>query len=189
MNDRADFAPVDNGSQHNCKKMSRLFRNLQVYELAQRIYPRDVVPYLNLEVAYWDTGDYDKALTEGLAASRLDPVSVNVNRVATYIYLDRMDEAESILKQIEQRSQSLTDHRYRLAFLKGDGKDMDRLVVEAAGTRSEDLLLGLHAQHPGVLRTFKESTGDHTTLDGISHASGRQRERRVYPSLHCNRPG
>ena len=66
-----------------------------------------------------------------------------------YMNLNRLDEAEAVFKQAEERKlegDRLLIYRYRLAFLKGDAAQMAQLLSSAMGKPgAEDLLLATQA--------------------------------------------
>jgi tetratricopeptide (TPR) repeat protein len=72
-----------------------------------------------------------------------------MNLCIAYIYLDRLDEAEAVVKQAEERkleSEGLLGARYQLAFLKGDTAQMAHTVSAAMGKPgTEDVLLDAQA--------------------------------------------
>lgn len=110
----------------------------QVYELWQQTYPRDWVPYNNLATLNAAFGKYEEALEEARQALRLEPENQDNYVVASFSYfsLNRVDEAAAVVKQAEERkleSEELLGIRYQLAFLRGDEREMDRLVASVAG--------------------------------------------------------
>ena len=121
----------------------------QVCELWKQTYPRDRVPYNDLGHVYSAFGQYDKSVEEAREALRLEPnTGANYSNLALYyLSLNRLDEAEAVLKKAEERkleSRDLLWSRYQLAFVKGDEGEMKRLVEQAVGKpRIEDLLLYL----------------------------------------------
>jgi eukaryotic-like serine/threonine-protein kinase len=123
----------------------------QVFELSKQTYPRDQISYANLGFIYSLIGKYDKGLEEAREALRLEPNSALSygNLGQYYLTLNRLDEAEAVFKQAEEHkleSESLLAYRYQLAFLKGDGTEMARLVTTASGKPgTEDLLLAAQA--------------------------------------------
>jgi eukaryotic-like serine/threonine-protein kinase len=128
-----------------------LDKSTRVYELWKQSYPRDLSPYVNLGVIGGATGKYDKALEEAREAMPVDPNSITnyINLGGDYASLNRLEEAEVVYKQAEERklgSEVLLGARYQLAFLKGDGAELARLVAVASGKPgAEDLLLSAHA--------------------------------------------
>ncbi len=123
----------------------------QVFELSKQTYPSDRLPYTNLGFIYSLIGKYDKGLEEAREALRLEPNSATNygNLGQDYLTLNRLDEAEAVFKQAEERkleSEALLAYRYQLAFVKGDGTEMARLVTTASGKPgTEDLLLAAQA--------------------------------------------
>jgi tetratricopeptide (TPR) repeat protein len=89
----------------------------------------------------------EEALVEAREALRLEPNDVfNYGALGLiYMNLNRLDEAEAVLKQAEERklqSEYLLANRYLLAFLKSDAAQMERLTSAAAGKPdAEELML------------------------------------------------
>ena len=122
----------------------------QSYELWQQAYPRDSVPYRNLGNVSNDLGNLEKALEEYREALRLDPSAIwNYGNLASaYMNLNRLDEAEAVFRQAEERKLSgyLLVLRRKLAFLKGDEARLVQLAAAAAGEPGvEDQMLGAQA--------------------------------------------
>jgi DNA-binding winged helix-turn-helix (wHTH) protein len=145
----------------------------QVYELWEQIYPRDPAPHDNLENVYASLGEHKKALQEALETLRLKPNGVSsyedVSR--SYLRLNRMVEAQAVLRSAEQRgleSEWLDRTRYEVAFLTGDQGELQRL---AASKRSESLVLYLQgcteayygrlSKARGLWQRSQESFNDH----------------------------
>src|SRR5271157_997701 len=122
-----------------------------VYELWQQTYPRDDVPYTKLFVIYSNLGKWEKALEEAREAMRREPNDwVNyANLGGGYDNLNRLDEAEAVYKQAEERKlegEGLLLNRYQLAFLKGDTAQMAESAAAAMGKPgTEDILLASQA--------------------------------------------
>jgi len=127
----------------------------QTYELWKQTYPRDSIPYANLGYIYFSLGNYEKALEESREALRLEPNNAlsYLNVGGGYTSLNRLDEAEAVYKQAEERrleSETLLLGRYQLAFLKGDAPKMTQLASAAMGKQgTEDLLLAARADTEG----------------------------------------
>ena len=116
----------------------------------------------------WDTfprilGNWEKALEEMREAMRLEPNNVTsyVNLGNDYTSLNRLDEAEAVYKQAEERKledEILLQDRYQLAFLKGDTAQMAQLVSAAMGKPgAEDLLLAAQADTEGWYGKLKNA--------------------------------
>jgi tetratricopeptide (TPR) repeat protein/tRNA A-37 threonylcarbamoyl transferase component Bud32 len=127
----------------------------QTEELWQQTYPRDDVPYIVLGDISGRLGNWEKALEEYRAALRLDPnIVVNyANLGGAYMNLNRLDEAETVYKQAEERKlegEFLLQSHYWWAFLKGDVAQMAQLVSAAMGKPgAEDALLATQADTEG----------------------------------------
>ncbi len=140
----------------------------QTYDLWQQTYPRDVVPYGNLGFIYASLGNMDGFLEESREAMRLESSygTVYLNLAAAYENLNRLDEAEAVFKQAEERKlvagERLLQYRYLLAFLKGDTVQMAQLAAAAVGRPgTEDLLLASQADTEawhGRLKSARELT-------------------------------
>jgi serine/threonine protein kinase/Flp pilus assembly protein TadD len=139
----------------------------QTYELWQQTYPRNSVPYTNLGALFSYLGNYEKALSEYGEALRLEPNNVlnYSNLGAAYTVLNRLDEAEALYKEADDRkleNESLFANHYQLAFLKGDGAQMERFASAAMGKPGvEDLLLANQADTAawyGKMKNARELT-------------------------------
>jgi DNA-binding winged helix-turn-helix (wHTH) protein/tetratricopeptide (TPR) repeat protein len=124
---------------------------VQFDEVWQQTYPQDVEPYHELTFLYARLfGRYEASLEEAREAVRLEPDNEEnySNLCYSYRWLNRLDEAEAVLKQAEQRkleSTNLLEHRYELAFLKGDKGEIERLVATSTGRRAADYFRSLEA--------------------------------------------
>ena len=81
------------------------------------------------------SGHYDKAVEEGLKAIELDPDYAigYVNVAFAYIYLNRLSEAEAVLRKASERKIEVIEFslcRYFIAFLRGDQAAMEREVTQ-----------------------------------------------------------
>ena len=115
-----------------------LEKAVQVYQLWQQTYPRDWVPYNNLASFNALFGKYEEGLEEARQALRLGPDNEDNYEVASFSYLElnRLDEAAAVFQQAEKRKlegDGLFWNRYQLAFLRGDEREMERLVAGAVG--------------------------------------------------------
>jgi tetratricopeptide (TPR) repeat protein len=153
----------------------------QTYELWQQTYPRDFAPYNLLGWVSVMLGNYEKALEEWRELLRLEP-----NMAASYLLLgfahmtlNRLDEAEAVFKQAEERkleNEWLLQNRYLLAFLKGDAAQMAQWVSAAMGKPgSEHLLLATQADTEGwygKLKNAHELTG--RAMDSAQHNDAKE---------------
>jgi pentatricopeptide repeat protein len=135
---------------------------IENYELWIQTYPREFTPHNNLGNSYLQLGEFDKALTEGLAALRLQPADTFPYQIiiASYIRLNRPEEAKTIYQQAIDRkidSPALHQARFQIAYLEGDTPEMDRQAAWAAGKPSEYLFIFLKAQVAATHGRLKEA--------------------------------
>jgi len=153
----------------------------QTYELWQQTYPRDDLPYMVLGCISGYLGNWEKALEEFREALRLEPNYAGnyLNLGIAYTTLNRLDEAEALYKQAEERkleNELLLQSRYWFAFLKGDAAQMAQWV-SAAMTKpgAEDLLLATQADTEGWygrLKNAHELTG--RAMDSAQHNDAKE---------------
>jgi tetratricopeptide (TPR) repeat protein len=99
-------------------------------------YPGDMMPHSFLSgLTSPGTGHHERAAKEGLKAIELDPdFSIPYyNAAFAYIYLDRLSEAEALLRKASDRKIEVNDSsicRYFIAFLRNDQAAMDREVTQ-----------------------------------------------------------
>jgi tetratricopeptide (TPR) repeat protein len=114
-----------------------LEKSLQTCELWAQTYPRDPRPHGFLgSSASTALGKFERAAEENQKELEMDPDHSMgyANLAADYIYIDRLPEAESTLRRAYERKLDIPDylgHRYRIAFLKGDEREMKRLAAVA----------------------------------------------------------
>jgi serine/threonine protein kinase/Flp pilus assembly protein TadD len=112
------------------------------YELWSKSYPRDDTPPLNLGVIYQQLGQYDKAVVETKEALRLKPTTTAYGNLAfDYIALDRLNDAENVLREAQAKGFDglyIRGNLYLLAFRRGDGKGMEQQLAWAAGRAGDE---------------------------------------------------
>jgi tetratricopeptide (TPR) repeat protein/predicted Ser/Thr protein kinase len=135
----------------------------QTYELWKQTYARDFLPPNGLGIISSRVGNWDRALQEYRESLRLEPsYPFNYANLGwTYIALDRLDEAEAVYKQVEERNletEWLPVARYVLAFLKGDGTQMAQLAGAAMGKPDmEEGMLATQADTEGWFGKLKNA--------------------------------
>jgi tetratricopeptide (TPR) repeat protein/predicted Ser/Thr protein kinase len=120
-----------------------LDKETQTYQLWAANYPRNPAPHANLGADYATMGQYDKALIEFQEALRLAPDVVNIytGLGATYLYLNRSNDARTIFDQALARNLDdggLRLFMYYLAFLREDAAQMAEQVAWGAGKPGEE---------------------------------------------------
>ncbi len=159
-----------------------LEKEAQTDELWQQTYPRDDTPYRWMGNIYRYLGNLEKALAEHREALRLAPSNgVNyINLGEDYMVLNRLDEAEAVFKQAEERkleNEVLPFWRYHVAFLKGDTAQMAQQVAVAMGKPGAgDYVQAAQADTEGwygKLKNARELTG--RAMDSAQHNDANQR--------------
>ena len=121
------------------------------YELWQREYPNDFIPYLNGALIYLLTGQLEKAAEGNRKALDLEPddVLAYANLAGDYIALNRLDEAKNTIDQgfaHKLDDFSLRSTSYSLLFLQGDTAGMEKQINWAMGKPGvEDSFLGIQS--------------------------------------------
>jgi eukaryotic-like serine/threonine-protein kinase len=123
-----------------------LEKAIEEYELWSKSYPRDATPPLNLGVVYQQLGQYDKAVVETKEALRLAPTTTGYGNLAfEYIALDRLDDAENVLRESQAKGFDglyIRGNLYLLAFRRDDKKGMEQQLAWAVGrVGDEDAML------------------------------------------------
>ena len=153
----------------------------QTFELWKQTYPRDEVPYFDLAFIHASLGNLEKSLEEAQEAMRLEPNNAGsyVSLGSGYTNMNRLDEAEKVYKQADERhleGETLLENRYQLAFLRGDSAKMAQLVSAASGKPgTEDLLLAGQADTEawyGKLKSAHELT--RRAMDSAEHNDAKE---------------
>jgi Flp pilus assembly protein TadD len=107
----------------------------QTLESWTQKYPGDLSPHGFLAAfTTQGSGHYDRAAEEGQKAIELDPdYSIGYANVAfDYVYLNRLSEAEAVLRKASERKIEVIQFslcRYFIAFLRSDQAAMDREMI------------------------------------------------------------
>jgi eukaryotic-like serine/threonine-protein kinase len=119
-----------------------LEKAIDEYELWSKSYPRDDTPHLNLGVIYQQLGQYDKAVVETKEALRLKPTTTGYGNLSfEYIALDKLDDAENVLREAQAKGFDglyIRGNLYLLAFRRGDSKGMEQQLAWAAGRAGDE---------------------------------------------------
>jgi hypothetical protein len=123
----------------------------------------------NRKTGFNDLGNLEKGLEEHREALRLEPNAIwNYGNLGSdYTGLNRLDEAEVVFRQAEDRKLSgyLLVLRRRLAFLNGDEAQMVRLAAAAVGEPgAEDRMLGVARKDSGRRRADPAGYGFRVAL-------------------------
>ena len=108
----------------------------------KQTYPQDPAPYMQLGLIYSSLGRLEPALNSDLEALKLrsDSAAMYVNLTYDYLYLDRLNEAATILNQAraQKLDETLLPNFYQLAFLRQDGKAIKEYFVAALGQAGQE---------------------------------------------------
>ena len=102
-----------------------------------QMYPRDAAPYVMLS-GYPNkaAGRFEEAIAKGRKAIELDPdfAIAYFNIAVNNVYLNRPDEAQSVLRRAAGRGLEIDEFLmldYDIAFLRGDRAGMERVAARA----------------------------------------------------------
>ena len=132
-----------------------LEKSTQVYALAAQNYSESAGNFTHLAISYSELGRDAEAIPPFRRALQLDPsrASTYGNYAIALLALNRVDEASSVLEDAAKRGLK-TDvvllGEYWVAFLRGDEKEMDRIVKESLDVRgAQTPILSEQAQTEG----------------------------------------
>jgi hypothetical protein len=156
---------------YHCFGTGDLIKARRSAESGAVTYPRDSDFTGNLLLCLRPLGEYGAGLKEVLKWVRLNPPDSFSNRLLAfgYLYLNRVEEAESTAKDAQMKGlgSRLAPVLYAIAFYRGDTSEMVRQAASAAGKADdEDLVLALEADtaayfgHLGKAREFSRQATD-----------------------------
>src|SRR5262249_23683057 len=161
----------------------------QAYEMWTRTYPRDYIAYNNLGLTYLSLGDYDNALAAYQEAVKLSPGMplAQVNRVSSYIYLNRLHEAKTAAEDLQAHKLDTPElhlYLYILNFLRHDEAGMEREAALLRGRPGwEDQMLHLEAATAASSGQFTKARElNRRAIDLAQHAN-RKEEAAVYEAV------
>jgi eukaryotic-like serine/threonine-protein kinase len=141
-------------------------KEIETLQEAIRMYPGQVDGYVNIDAAYSDLGQLDKALPFAQKATALQPEDAisSQNLVQNYVTLGRMAEARQEMERARRlgmdSSTSVAQTHLFAYFLMGEPQQVQRIVTQTAGTPDAFLLteaLGLTQQFSGRYRQAASS--------------------------------
>jgi len=128
-----------------------LEKEAEVYEQWKLEYPRDRVPLQRLAYCDGFLGRYDEAAAGYSEALKLDPNDVvnYIDLASTYITLNRFDDAQNVLRELQARKlehEYVAVVSYLLAFMRDDTNEMRRLLNASKSSPDDrDILLSSQA--------------------------------------------
>ena len=135
----------------------QLEKAVQAWELMKQTYPRDETSRIDAAVDYESMGRFEKTVENCLEAIRLEPDTVNCYLVGAGAYrnLGKLDEADALLAQAQQRKIKSTGLNVSLAasaLLKGDAAGAAQMEELAKATPEGELrVLVQQAQNAAAL--------------------------------------
>ena len=141
------------------------------------------------------TGRFERAIDVSQKAIAADPDFLfgYDNLASGYFFMDRFEEAESVLRRATERKLEdpyLLIIRYNIAVLKGDQDQMDRVVILARGEpRAEHWMAheeALALARSGRLQLARQSSS--RAMDLAGHEGGARRQRVTRPHERCGKP-
>ena len=121
-------------ASYDMQVMGNMEKAQQTCEAWALTYPRAVIPHDFLSgIIYPPFGKYEKGVEEAQNAIERDPdFAVGYLTLAySYVYLDRLEEAENTLRRASERKLEMPDFfvlRYDIAFLRDDKAEMARQI-------------------------------------------------------------
>jgi eukaryotic-like serine/threonine-protein kinase len=149
---------------------------IEIYERWRQSYPRDGTPYATESYEVGKIGQPEKALALQLEALRLNPNDqLTYTNVANYyLALNRVDEADAVLKQAEARHMESANLHFveaLLAFARGDQAGAERELAWGTGKPGmEPYFVAAQAS----LEAYRGRTGKAEELLGRAVAGARQ---------------
>ena len=118
----------------------------QVFEVWARNYPALVTPLSQLGSTQANLGRYEQATDSLRAALNLDPTRSNTyaNLAENLLVLNRLQDAEAVLAEAEKRkfqTDFLLEVSYLKAFLRNDGVEMQRILVQSSDVPAAQALI------------------------------------------------
>ncbi len=131
----------------------QLEKGQAAYELFKQTYPREITPYINMGVTYFQLGEFDKAVAIGQEAIRIDPDEGRGynDAVQGYLGLNRPEEAKAVLLSGLQRNAgfvSMHDALANIAYAQGNLVEMEK--QEAFLHDQPDLEMSLNSRHGDI---------------------------------------
>jgi serine/threonine protein kinase/tetratricopeptide (TPR) repeat protein len=128
-----------------------LNKAVQAFAQSLQVYPNDEDAHVNLGLAFYYLGQWEKSATECREAARLDPDNgFNLSTLmADYLFLHRLDSVWALYKEYEGRKQAngyVESLVYYLSYMQGDAAEMQRHFEAAMGQPGfEDILFAMRS--------------------------------------------
>jgi eukaryotic-like serine/threonine-protein kinase len=157
----------------------------QTLEAWSQMYPRDALPYVMLS-GYPNkaAGRFEEAIAEGRKAIELDPdfAIAYFNIAVNNVYLNRLDEAENVLRHAAGRGLEIDEFLmldYDIAFLRGDRAGMERVAARArqrsggeTWISNKEALALAYSGHLQRARVMSRRAVDHARQEALPERGG-----------------
>src|SRR5215813_5565872 len=169
-----------------------LEKEAEVYEQWKLAYPRDRTPFHKLAYCDGFLGRYERAAAGYSEALKVEPNDVvsYIDLASTYIVLNRLEDAQNTLQELETRKlehEYVSEVAYLLAFMRNDAKEMDRLLAAADNDpENQDILFSSQSDteaYHGHLRKARELLLRAVESASQNGAGGRASEWQVHAAL------
>jgi len=170
-----------------------LDKAVQAFTQSVQTYPNDAEAHVNLGLAYYYLGQWEKSMTECHTAARLDPENgLNLSGLmADYLLLHRLDDAWAIYTEYRERKQSngfVESLAYILSYLQGNAADMQRHFEAAMGQPGfEDILLAMQSDAEAYYGQLSRARGSSLRAEDSARKNGAKETAafwRAYGALH-----
>jgi eukaryotic-like serine/threonine-protein kinase len=135
-------------ASYDARVTGNLVKAQETCEAWAAAYPQEAIPHSFLSAfIYPASGKYEKAVDEAHAALRLRPDIAVLYAILAYndVALDRLQEAQSVLRTTATRNQETSESvvlSYNLALLHGDSTGMDKMIAASSQkARADDWLV------------------------------------------------
>ena len=169
-----------------------LEKEAEAYERWKLAYPRDPTPFHKLAYCDGFLGRYEKAAVGYGEALKLEPndVANYIDLAGTYITLNRLDRAQSVLDDLHTRKldhEYVLEVSYLLAFMRDDSAAMSKSLAAAeSNPASQDILLSSQSDTEafhGHLRKAREYFRMAVNSASQNGATSRASEWQVHAAL------
>jgi eukaryotic-like serine/threonine-protein kinase len=154
-------------------------------EAWSQMYPRDPLPHVMLS-GYPNkaAGRFEEAIAEGRKAIELDPdfAIAYFNIAVNNVYLNRLDEAENVLRRAAGRGLEIDEFLmldYDIAFLRGDRAGMERVAARARQRSGSDTWISnkealalAYSGHLQRARLMSRRAVDHARQEAMPERGG-----------------
>lgn len=139
-----------------------LGKTIETYQRWIKAYPRDISPHTQIAFRYLNTGEFEKAVAEGLEGIRRDPLPPQRYwaAISGHLALGRTDAARALADEAikNKRDNAITRNlRYLIGFVERDSEAMRQQVEWARGRLTEHDMVAQEARSAAFFGRLKEA--------------------------------